>query len=245
MEKHHRLRRDPSWDPNGCNICGKVGHQAATCTVGTVDWRERLRTDKLFMWWFKPKRLQRPPPTKPSAAGPVCPPALAVERDDFGHVKKKKRKMTAEEQRGGVATKASVSTRKPRKTDIESIKGTWKKDKELRKLAKKAKQYAKGADAREEEERNRRRREAAAAEAAAAAAARTATTTAAAVATPVTTNSGPGQRIATLPPPSTNPPPRAPQKGPWVQITDKLGRKYFWNRASNITSWQQPPGWIG
>ena len=24
MEKHHRLRRDPSWSPHGCNICGQV-----------------------------------------------------------------------------------------------------------------------------------------------------------------------------------------------------------------------------
>ncbi|PSC73831.1 E3 ubiquitin-ligase Su(dx) [Micractinium conductrix] len=39
MELHHRLRRDPSWDPRGCNICGQVGHQAANCTTGTVNWR--------------------------------------------------------------------------------------------------------------------------------------------------------------------------------------------------------------
>ena len=24
MEKHHKLRRDPSWSPHGCNICGVV-----------------------------------------------------------------------------------------------------------------------------------------------------------------------------------------------------------------------------
>ena len=24
MELHHRLRRDPSWHPSGCNICGQV-----------------------------------------------------------------------------------------------------------------------------------------------------------------------------------------------------------------------------
>uniref|UniRef100_A0A7S0Y7Q7 CCHC-type domain-containing protein n=1 Tax=Polytomella parva TaxID=51329 RepID=A0A7S0Y7Q7_9CHLO len=40
MEKHHLLRRDPSWAPNGCNICGQVGHQASSCPNGTVNWRE-------------------------------------------------------------------------------------------------------------------------------------------------------------------------------------------------------------
>ena len=25
MELHHKLRRDPSWHPSGCNICGQVG----------------------------------------------------------------------------------------------------------------------------------------------------------------------------------------------------------------------------
>lgn len=39
MELHHRLRRDPSWHPSGCNICGQLGHQAAQCTTGTVNWR--------------------------------------------------------------------------------------------------------------------------------------------------------------------------------------------------------------
>lgn len=39
MELHHRLRRDPSWHPSGCNICGQLGHQAANCTTGTVNWR--------------------------------------------------------------------------------------------------------------------------------------------------------------------------------------------------------------
>ena len=24
MELHHKLRRDPNWDPNSCNICGQV-----------------------------------------------------------------------------------------------------------------------------------------------------------------------------------------------------------------------------
>ena len=39
MELHHKLRRDPSWHPNSCNICGQLGHQAATCSTGTVDWK--------------------------------------------------------------------------------------------------------------------------------------------------------------------------------------------------------------
>jgi hypothetical protein len=73
MDVHHRLRRDPNWHPNGCNLCGivrewrcvvvvgaavqarppmrrpsshlQVGHQAATCPKGSVDWRERLGDD--------------------------------------------------------------------------------------------------------------------------------------------------------------------------------------------------------
>lgn len=24
MEMHHKLRRDPNWDPRGCNLCGQV-----------------------------------------------------------------------------------------------------------------------------------------------------------------------------------------------------------------------------
>lgn len=39
MELHHKLRRDPSWHPNSCNICGQLGHQAATCSTGTVNWK--------------------------------------------------------------------------------------------------------------------------------------------------------------------------------------------------------------
>ncbi|KAK3237699.1 hypothetical protein CYMTET_52243 [Cymbomonas tetramitiformis] len=45
MEKHHRLRRDPSWSPHGCNICGQEGHQAANCVNGTVNWREKFGDD--------------------------------------------------------------------------------------------------------------------------------------------------------------------------------------------------------
>lgn len=39
MEMHHKLRRDPSWDPRGCNLCGQVGHQAVECPNGTVNWK--------------------------------------------------------------------------------------------------------------------------------------------------------------------------------------------------------------
>lgn len=39
MELHHRLRRDPNWHPNSCNICGQLGHQAANCPNGTIDWQ--------------------------------------------------------------------------------------------------------------------------------------------------------------------------------------------------------------
>ncbi|KAL6781041.1 hypothetical protein ACKKBG_A09535 [Auxenochlorella protothecoides x Auxenochlorella symbiontica] len=40
MELHHKLRRDPSWHPSACNICGQMGHQAAQCTTGTINWRQ-------------------------------------------------------------------------------------------------------------------------------------------------------------------------------------------------------------
>ncbi|KAK9839139.1 hypothetical protein WJX74_010394 [Apatococcus lobatus] len=39
MELHHRLRRDPNWHPSACNICGQLGHQAANCTTGTINWK--------------------------------------------------------------------------------------------------------------------------------------------------------------------------------------------------------------
>lgn len=41
MDLHHKLRRDPNWHPNGCNICGQLGHQASTCPNGTVNWKEK------------------------------------------------------------------------------------------------------------------------------------------------------------------------------------------------------------
>lgn len=40
MELHHKLRRDPNWHPNACNICGQLGHQAANCTNGTINWKQ-------------------------------------------------------------------------------------------------------------------------------------------------------------------------------------------------------------
>ncbi|GAX72638.1 hypothetical protein CEUSTIGMA_g94.t1 [Chlamydomonas eustigma] len=48
MEMHHKLRRDPSWHPSACNICGQMGHQAAQCTSGTVNWRQ-IYGDKAFI----------------------------------------------------------------------------------------------------------------------------------------------------------------------------------------------------
>lgn len=39
MEMHHKLRRDPAWPSNACNLCGQVGHQAAQCTNGTINWK--------------------------------------------------------------------------------------------------------------------------------------------------------------------------------------------------------------
>lgn len=34
MELHHKLRRDPSWHPSGCNICGQVQHATHSFVVG-------------------------------------------------------------------------------------------------------------------------------------------------------------------------------------------------------------------
>lgn len=74
MDMHHRLRRDPAWHPNSCNICGQVrllhppplprrrspsppfsfsllqmGHQAAQCTVGTVNWRSMYGPESFLL----------------------------------------------------------------------------------------------------------------------------------------------------------------------------------------------------
>lgn len=63
MEKHHRLRRDPSWSPHGCNICGQEGHQAANCSNGTVNWREKYG-DECFVL-KGPRPLYAPVPVEP------------------------------------------------------------------------------------------------------------------------------------------------------------------------------------
>lgn len=49
MEKHHLLRRDPNWHPNGCNLCGQLGHQASACTNGTINWRGVYGDDAFIM----------------------------------------------------------------------------------------------------------------------------------------------------------------------------------------------------
>ena len=113
MEKHHRLRRDPSWDPNGCNICGKVGHQAATCPNGTVDWRERLGSDKLYTWWFKPKKLRAPESGGQGARA------------------------------GSAAEDGSDQAAGKPGSSIAEIRKSWKKERKYRKLAKRAVDYAK------------------------------------------------------------------------------------------------------
>lgn len=33
MELHHKLRRDPSWHPSGCNICGQVSNERFVCVL--------------------------------------------------------------------------------------------------------------------------------------------------------------------------------------------------------------------
>lgn len=48
MELHHKLRRDPSWHPSACNICGQLGHQAVNCTNGTINWRQ-IYGDEAFI----------------------------------------------------------------------------------------------------------------------------------------------------------------------------------------------------
>eukprot|EP00878_Enallax_costatus_P001596 GHUV01001747.1.p1 GENE.GHUV01001747.1~~GHUV01001747.1.p1 ORF type:complete len:155 (+),score=36.31 GHUV01001747.1:220-684(+) len=49
MEMHHKLRRDPSWDPRGCNLCGQLGHQAVECPNGTVNWKAIYGEDAFIM----------------------------------------------------------------------------------------------------------------------------------------------------------------------------------------------------
>lgn len=49
MELHHKLRRDPNWHPNACNICGQLGHQAAQCTTGTINWKQIYGEDSFIL----------------------------------------------------------------------------------------------------------------------------------------------------------------------------------------------------
>lgn len=63
MEKHHRLRRDPSWSPHGCNICGQEGHQAANCSNGTVNWVGKYGSECFVLKPSKP--LYAPVPVEP------------------------------------------------------------------------------------------------------------------------------------------------------------------------------------
>jgi len=60
MEKHHRLRRDPSWSPHGCNLCGQEGHLAATCPNGTVKWKTYFPPEEFLT--FDAASLRRPEP---------------------------------------------------------------------------------------------------------------------------------------------------------------------------------------
>jgi hypothetical protein len=36
MEMHHKLRRDPSWDPRGCNLCGQVRLHSCNAQQGSA-----------------------------------------------------------------------------------------------------------------------------------------------------------------------------------------------------------------
>lgn len=49
MELHHKLRRDPNWHPNACNICGQLGHQAVNCTTGTINWKQIYGEDAFIL----------------------------------------------------------------------------------------------------------------------------------------------------------------------------------------------------
>ena len=65
MEKHHKLRRDPSWSPHGCNICGVVRRRLPRSpTRGTLSPP------------LPPPPPLRPPPPRRAAS----PPRLGAER---------------------------------------------------------------------------------------------------------------------------------------------------------------------
>lgn len=49
MDLHHKLRRNPNWHPDSCNIRGQLGHQAATCCNGTVDFKAIYRGPEHFL----------------------------------------------------------------------------------------------------------------------------------------------------------------------------------------------------
>lgn len=50
MDLHHKLRRNPNWHPDSCNICGQLGHQAATCCNGTVEFKAIFGGPEHFLW---------------------------------------------------------------------------------------------------------------------------------------------------------------------------------------------------
>lgn len=53
-----RLQNGPGSSLHGCNICGKEGHQAALCAVGTVDWGNKWGKDAF--WPDKPHVYEEP-----------------------------------------------------------------------------------------------------------------------------------------------------------------------------------------
>jgi len=54
MDLHHRLRRDPTWHKDGCNICGRVGHQAGACPNGSIDWLAAYGSMPAYVAAFTP-----------------------------------------------------------------------------------------------------------------------------------------------------------------------------------------------
>ena len=103
MEMHHKLRRDPNWHPNGCNLCGQVGCVHVflfRLAIGKSRSRrpffhgregERkltlpptLRPRPLFFILFILKQTKKNKKTQLGHQASVCPNGTVNWRDKFG-----------------------------------------------------------------------------------------------------------------------------------------------------------------
>ena len=99
---HHKLRRDPNWHPNGCNLCGQVRH-AYLLVLRLVIWgivaetmrpREKRKTSpppcrrrskkNPSTFSFLPSKKKKKPKKQLGHQASVCPNGTVDWRDKFG-----------------------------------------------------------------------------------------------------------------------------------------------------------------